>query len=292
MNETASVVVTGVSTGIGRAVAEVFTRRGWRVFGSVRKPEDGNRLHRELGMTPLVFDVADEKAIRAAAGDVRRWLGNATLGGVVNNAGVAVAGPLVLQPTSEFTRQLETNLLGPFLVTKAFAPLLGTDRSRTGRPGRIVNIGSVAGKIAAPFLGAYAASKHGLEGMSESLRRELMPYGIDVIVVAPGSVVTPIWDKAEAADLAPYRGSDYVDAMQTFGSYMIRVGRKGLAASDIGEVVFRAMTSPKPRVRYAVVRNALRDWVLPRLLPKRMVDRAIARATGLGVELPRGTASA
>ena len=281
MNERPSVFVTGVSTGIGHAIAQVFTHRGWRVFGSVRKPEDGDRLHRELGVATLVFDVRDEQGIRAAVEDVRRCLGNAKLGALVNNAGIAIAGPLVLQPASDFIEQLETNLLGPFLVTKAFAPLLGTDRSRTGPPGRIVNISSVGGKVALPFLGAYAASKHGLEGMSESLRRELMLYGIDVIVVAPGSVATPIWDKAQAADLGPYRTSDYADAMQACRNYMIQEGRKGLAPSEIGEVVFKALTSRRPKIRYAVVPGAFRNWILPRLLPKRLVDRIIARATGL-----------
>lgn len=281
MKERSSVVVTGVSTGIGHAIARVFTRRGWRVFGSVRKAQDGDRLHSELGIKTLVFDVTDEQGIRAAAEEVRRCLGNANLGGLVNNAGIAIPGPLLLQPASHFIKQLETNLLGPFLVTKAFAPLLGTDRSRTGPPGRIVNIGSVGGRVALPFLGAYAASKHGLEGMSESLRRELMLYGIDVIVIAPGSVVTPIWDKAEAADLGPYRTSDYGDAMQACRNYMIQEGRKGLAPSEIGEVVFKALASRRPKIRYAVVPGAFRNWILPRLLPKRMVDRAIASAAGL-----------
>ena len=193
----------------------------------------------------------------------------------MNNAGVAIGGPLVLQPASDFIKQLETNL------TKAFAPLLGTDRCRTGPPGRIVNISSVGGKVALPFLGAYAALKHGVEGMSESLRRELMLYGIDVIVVAPGSVATPIWDKAQAADLGPYRTSDYADAVQACRNYMIQEGRKGLAPSEIGEVVFKALTSRRPKIRYAVVPGAFRNWILPRLLPKRMVDRAIARITGL-----------
>jgi hypothetical protein len=158
--------------------------------------------------------------------------------------------------------------------------LLGTDRSRTGPPGRIVNISSVEGKIALPFLGAYAASKHGLEGMSESLRRELMLYGIDVIIVAPGSVATPIWDKAQAADPAPYHSSDYADAMQACRNY-IQKGRKGLAPSEIGEIVFKTLTSREPKIRYTVLPSVFKNWILPRLLPKRMVDRIIARVTGL-----------
>ena len=125
--------------------------------------------------------------------------------GLVNNAGIAVAGPLLEASADDFRQQLEVNLIAPMTVIKAFAPLLGTDRARTGPPGRIVNISSVGGRFAAPFVGLYAASKHGLEGLSQSLRRELMLFGIDVIIVAPGSVATPIWDKAEQIDLAPYR---------------------------------------------------------------------------------------
>ncbi|HTP31533.1 MAG TPA: SDR family oxidoreductase [Candidatus Acidoferrales bacterium] len=281
MNDGQSVVVTGISTGIGHAVAQVFSRRGWRVFGSVRKPEDGERLRRELGVTALVFDVTDEQGIHAAAEEVRRSLGNARLGGVVNNAGVAGAAPLILQPAGDFMKQLEINLLGPFLVTQAFAPLLGTERSRTGPPGRIVNISSVGGKFGLPFLGAYAASKHGLEGMSESLRRELMLYGIDVIIVAPGSVATPIWDKAETGDLGAYGTSDYANAMRAFGNFMIAEGRKGLPPDAVADVVFQALTAPKPKTRYPVVKGKFKNWILPRLLPSRMVDRAIGKGTGL-----------
>ncbi|HXK07690.1 MAG TPA: SDR family oxidoreductase [Verrucomicrobiae bacterium] len=281
MNDGQSVVVTGISTGIGHAIAQVFSRRGWRVFGSVRKPEDGERLRRELGVAPLVFDVTDEQGIHAAAEEVRRSLGNARLGGVVNNAGVAGAAPLILQPAGDFMKQLEINLLGPLLVTQAFAPLLGTERSRTGPPGRIVNISSVGGKFGLPFLGAYAASKHGLEGMSESLRRELMLYGIDVIIVAPGSVATPIWDKAEAGDLGAYGTSDYANAMRAFGNFMIEEGRKGLPPDAVADIVFQAMTSPKPKTRYPVVKGKFKNWILPRLLPSRIVDREIAKGTGL-----------
>lgn len=281
MKEISSVVVTGVSTGIGHAIARVFTGRGWKVFGSVRNPQDGDRLHRELGITTLMFDVTDEQGIRAAAEEVRRCLGNAKLRGLVNNAGIAIPGPLLLQPASDFIKQLETNLLGPFLVTKAFAPMLGAERFRTGPPGRIVNISSVGGRIALPFLGAYAASKHGVEGMSESLRRELMLYGIDVIVVAPGSVATPIWEKAQAADLLPDLTSDYADAMQVCRNYMVHERRNGLAPSEIGEVVFKALASRRPKIRYAVVPGAFRNWILPRLLPKRIVDRVIGKAAGL-----------
>jgi NAD(P)-dependent dehydrogenase (short-subunit alcohol dehydrogenase family) len=169
------------------------------VFGSVRKREDASRLQGEFGdmFVPLLFDVTDEPAVRAEAAKVSPLLGAGTLDGLVNNAGIEVAGPLAHLTTDEFRYQLEVNLLGPFVVTKAFLPLLGTDPARKGAPGRIINISSTGGRIAGPFMGAYAASKFGLEGYSDSLRRELFLFGIDVIVIRPGAIVTPIWEKSD-----------------------------------------------------------------------------------------------
>ena len=172
------VVITGVSTGIGHASAKVLLERGFRVFGSVRNSEDADRLQSEFGemFVPLLFDVTDESAVQAEAARVSQILGTDTLDGLVNNAGIEVAGPLAYLATDQFRYQLEVNLLGPFIVTKAFLPLLGADPARKGKPGRIVNISSTSGRIAGPFAGAYAASKFGLEGFSESLRRELILF--------------------------------------------------------------------------------------------------------------------
>ncbi|MEL7044109.1 MAG: SDR family NAD(P)-dependent oxidoreductase, partial [Pseudomonadota bacterium] len=180
-----SVVVTGVSTGIGYAATEVLLARGFRVFGSVRNRADAERLQASFGdhFDPLIFDVTDADAIGEAAACVRGALRGETLGGLVNNAGIAVSGPLTEVPAQDFRRQLEVNLVGPFLVTQAFAPLLGADSSLRGAPGRIINISSVAGLRAMPFLGPYAASKFGLEGYSEALRREMLLFGIDVVVI-------------------------------------------------------------------------------------------------------------
>ena len=184
-----SVVVTGVSTGIGWGITKVLIEKGFRVFGSVRKTEDAERLSHEFGQqfVPLTFDVTDEPAVQAAAEQVREQLNGEILFGLVNNAGIAVPAPLIHQSTDDFRHQLEVNLVSVLIVTKAFVPLLGADRSLRGKPGRIVNISSVGGRNGGPFLGAYSASKHGLEGFSKSLRRELMLYGIDVIIVGPGS---------------------------------------------------------------------------------------------------------
>src|SRR4026208_2138382 len=178
-----SVVVTGVSTGIGWGIMKVLIQNGFRVFGSVRKSQDAERLTKEFGeaFVPLLFDITNEEGVRNAAQKVREQLNGKTLFGLVNNAGVAVPAPLMHQPIEDFRKQMEINLIGQLIVTQAFLPLLGTDRSLKGNPGRIINMSSVSGERGYPFLGAYAASKFALEGYSESLRRELMLYGIDVI---------------------------------------------------------------------------------------------------------------
>ncbi|HET9908134.1 MAG TPA: SDR family oxidoreductase [Anaerolineales bacterium] len=277
-----SVVITGVSTGIGWGIVKVLIEKGFRVFGSVRKTEDAERLSREFGTNfiPLIFDVTDEQAVQAGAEYVREQLNGETLYGLVNNAGIAVPAPLIHQPTEEFRHQLEVNLVSVLIVTKAFVPLLGSDRSLRGKPGRIINMSSVSGLRGFPFVGAYVTSKHGLEGFSESLRRELILYGIDVIIVGPGPIATPIWDKAEKEDLSKYAHTDYVEAARRAQEYMIRSGRNGYPPEKVGEVVWHALTTPNPRVRYAIVPgNALLRLILP-WVPKRVVDRIVARNLG------------
>lgn len=278
-----SVVVTGASTGIGWGIAGVLVQKGFQVFGTVRKQADADRLQAEFGaaFTPLLMDVTDQPAVLRAADQVRASLGQSNLSGLVNNAGISVVGPLLHMPLPEFRRQLEVNLISPLLVTQAFAPLLGAERTRNGKPGRIVNISSVGGKLAVPFLGAYAASKHGLEGMSESLRRELMVYGIDVILIGPGFVNTPILDKAEAEDGEIYRHTDYAPSLDRFRKLFITEGRKGFPPQRIGEAVYTALTARKPQVRYAVVQGKFKNWTIPMRLPKRLLDRLIGKQLGL-----------
>jgi NAD(P)-dependent dehydrogenase (short-subunit alcohol dehydrogenase family) len=277
-----SVVITGTSTGIGWGAAKVLLKQGFRVFGSVRKPADAERLKAEFGdnFVPLLFDVTNEAAVYCAAAQVRTALAGETLAGLVNNAGIAVAAPLLEVPIEEFRRQFEVNLIGVVTVTQAFAPLLGTDRQLRGTPGRIVNISSVGGRTATPFLAPYSASKFALEGLSESLRRELLIFGIDVIVVGPGAVVTAIWDKAEQVDMTPYLDTPYGPALQRLRDYMLGVGRKGLPAERLGEVIAQALTTPRPKARYAVSPQPLQD-LMARTLPKRMLDRMIGRQLGL-----------
>lgn len=284
---TKTALITGASSGIGWGTTKVFIEKGVHVFATVRKAADAQKLTDAFAhsVTPLLLDVTDEEAVNRAATQVRTALGGSTLWGLVNNAGISSGeGPLLHLDTEGFRHQLEVNLVAVHGVTRAFAPLLGADKSLVGGPGRIVNISSVGGKNGGPFLGAYVASKHGLEGYSESLRRELMLYGIDVIIVGPGSVRTAIWDKAEAADMTMFDHTDYRDSVRTFKQYIIGEGRKGLAPETVGETIWQALTVRRPRVRYAPVPNKLMNWTLPMLLPRRVVDRMIARGTGLAAK--------
>lgn len=278
-----AVIITGVSSGIGRSAAAGLIARGLRVFGSLRSQTDAARLSAALGpaFTPLVFDVTDEAAVQESAAQVRQQLNGRRLLGLVNNAGIALPGPLMYQPIAEYRRQLEVNLVAPLIVTQAFLALLGTDPALSGPPGRIINISSVGGRIAAPFIGAYAASKHGLEGFSESLRRELLLYGIDVVVIGPGSVATPIWDKADQTDLGAYASTVYARPLRAFKATMLSEGRRGLPPERIAATIWEALTSPRPRARYAVVPQRLLNWTLPRLLPTRLLDRLFASRLGL-----------
>jgi NAD(P)-dependent dehydrogenase (short-subunit alcohol dehydrogenase family) len=277
-----SVVITGVSTGIGKAAAKVLADRGFHVFGSVRRAADGERLKAEIGaaFTPLLFDVTDEAAVRKAANDVRAALGGTTLAGLVNNAGIAVPGPFLELAAADFRRQLDVNVMGPVIVTQAFAPLLGADLTLEGPPGRIVMIGSLAGQRGDPFMSAYVASKHALEGFSESLRRELMLYGIDVIVIGPGAVRTEIWAKVEKSGFFANASSPYAAMLKKAQELTESAEKAALPAEVVGALVHKVLTIANPKVRYAIVPDRLETWV-GAMLPKRIVDRITAHILGM-----------
>ena len=277
-----SVVVTGASTGIGWGTVKVLIEKGFRVFGSVRKQEDAERLSAEFGenFMPLIFDVTDEAAVKAGAQQVEAALGGETLFGLVNNAGIAVPGPLLFLGIDEFRHQIEVNLTAQLIVTQAFAPLLGTDRSRKGKPGRIVMMSSIGGKNALPFNGPYSASKFALEGMGESLRRELMVYGIDVIMIRPGAVATPIWDKADALDVSRFDNTPYAKSLVKLKHMALTMGRKGYPPERIGRAVLDALTLRRPRTGYTENPNPGQEFFISHF-PKRLVDRIVAMQLGL-----------
>ena len=277
------VVVTGASTGIGKACVSFLVGRGFHVWGSVRRPQDADRLTQEFGQNfqPLFFDVTDAAAIADATGMVTEALNGETLFGLVNNAGVAESGPLKDIDPERLRAQLDINVIGPLMVTQAFLPLLGGVTGYQGKPGRIVNMSSVSGKRAFPFLGPYAMSKFALEAQSDALRRELMLYGIDVVVVQPGPIVTPIWDKAAELDVSEYQQSDYFDILEKFQAVTVERGRQGLPPVEVAKVVHTALTLPKPKARYVVTRNKFLNSTLLSFIPDRILDRIIARQLGL-----------
>ncbi len=278
-----SVVVTGASTGIGWGCVKVLTGKGFHVFGSVRKQADADRLSKEFGaaFTPLMFDVTDGAAVAAGAKLVAGKLNGDILFGLVNNAGIANPGPLLHLDITSFRQQMEVNVTGQLIVTQAFAPLLGaTPDAKSKARGRICMMSSVGGKVASPFLGPYSASKFALEGLSESLRRELTIYGVDVIIIAPGAIATPIWDKADAIDVTRYANTPYAKSLGRVKQYMVGLGKKGLPPERIGETVHTALTASNPKTRYIVTPEPLTNW-LGNHLPKRMLDNTIAKRLGL-----------
>ena len=269
-----TVVITGASTGIGRATAEHFAAQGWQVFAGIRKQADGAALvEADARIKPILLDVTKPDQVDAAVETVRAALDGQKLAGLVNNAGIANMGPLALQPLDQFEAHFEVNVFGLLRASQAFAPLLGMDESLAGKPGRIVNITSVGGRLASPFLGAYTATKHAVESMTDSLRRELVIFGIDAIAVGPGAVKTPIWDKAEDANSSnPYSNSPWAKPIDKFSETMLEGGRTGLDPEVIAETIEEALTARKPKARYAPVPDKLTNFTLPMLLPKRVVD--------------------
>ncbi len=265
-------MITGVSSGIGLAASRAAIAVGFHVFGSVRRLEDAPELGEHF--TPLLFDVRDRDAIGVAVEQVAISIGNATLAGLIHNAGIAVAGPLLHVRPEEIEKQFAVNVFGVLAVTQAFAPLLGTDRTRVGKPGKIVNVSSVSGKLSFPFVGPYVASKHALEGLSNTLRRELMLYGIDVVLVGPGAIRTPIWEKSNFEE---FRETDYAASLRLAEKMMREAALQGMEAEACGELLVSILRRRRPKTRYALVRHSLLHWYLPRILPERWVDAILAR---------------
>jgi NAD(P)-dependent dehydrogenase (short-subunit alcohol dehydrogenase family) len=275
-----SVVITGASTGIGRATALRLAEHGHRVFAGVRKESDGEDLVRVAKgkIDPISIDVTDGSSIEAAAKLVGEELGSSGLGGLVNNAGIAVSGPLEYLPVEDLRKQLEVNVIGQIAVTQAFLPLI-----RQGG-GRIVNIGSVAGRApSAPLLGPYAASKMAMEALNDSLRTELMRWDISVSLIEPGAIATPIWDKS-GGDFDQLTEGLTEEGVQRYGR-LIETGRRiaaaqnrrGIPPEKVASAVEHALTSKRPKTRYLIGRDAWGRAHLETLLPDKMRDKVVAR---------------
>jgi len=274
------VLITGVSSGIGEAIAEDLLGRGYHVLGSIRRPGDAVQLQRKWpdAFQPLVFDVTDAVAIAAAVEQVQAILGGRTLKALINNAGINLGGPLMHQPLAEVRRVFEVNVFGLLAVTQAFLPCLGASRGRAGPAGRVVNIGSVSGAITVPFLGAYSGSKHAVEALTQGLRRELSLYGIEVVAIEPGMVRSRLGEKrmAERAETR-YAQTDYVPWLEQFDRSIQAQEKTAPPADKVTAAVRHAIESPKPRTRYPLDRI----WMVGRILPDRAFDNLIFKALGL-----------
>lgn len=278
-----NIVITGASTGIGYVIAQQLLQRGFRVFGSVRKAADGERLQQELGANfePLLFDVTDEAAVQQAAAKVAQQIGDQGLFALINNAGIAIGGPILHLSLDEWRRQFEVNVFGVLATTKAFAPLLGARKDCPHPAGKIFNVGSVGGTIANPFMGPYCASKHALEGITKSLRAEMLLYGIEVVMLAPGVVKTPIWEKAKKEDMHQYDHTDYKAAIKKLEAYIHVHSEDGYEQGEFGQLVANIITTPTPKFHYVLVKSRFRNWTIPRLLPARTFLRLVGKRLGL-----------
>ena len=277
-----TVVITGASSGIGEACAIYLAQNGFQVFAGVRKEADGSALQQKVttNLQPLMLDVTNSEQITEAAHFVSEEVGNAGLAGLVNNAGIAVAGPVEFVPIDDLRWQLEVNVVGQVAVTQAFMSLLRTAK------GRIVNMGSIGGRSSTPFFGPYSASKFGLEAITDSLRLEVAPWGMHASIIEPGAVKTPIWEKGEAdakkmVEKFPPEADDlYGKTMQRMMQITRSLDQAGIPPIEVAKAVFHALTAENPKNRYVVGRDARQRVWLERL-PDWLRDRLIARVFGL-----------
>ena len=274
-----SIVITGTSTGIGYACSKSFIEKGYKVFGSVRNNNDAVRVSNELGnnFTPLIFDVTDETAVKESVKVVKNQIGDQKLSGLINNAGLGVMGTIQSLTAEQFKYQFDVNVLGVFHCCQAYLDLLGADKNRKGRPGKIINISSISGEIGMPFMSAYNMSKFGLEGFSEGIRRELLIYGIDVVVIAPGPIKTPIWKKINQKDqLKRYDNSDFRESLSRAIKMTEKMEQVGFEPSAIAERALSVIENTKNKTRYRIDPTRMQNIML-QLFPKRVADRMIAK---------------
>ena len=278
-----SVLITGASTGIGRASALRMDADGWRVFASVRREKDAAKLRDAASerLVPLMLDVTDANQIAAVAAQIGEAVGGRGLDGLVNNAGMAVMSPLETIPLDDLRKQLEVNLVAQVAVTQAMLPLIRTAR------GRVVFLSSIGGRMAMPFGAPYHASKYGIEAVVDCLRQELRPWKIDVVAIEPGSIDTPIWERGEGvadelAGRAPAAQEElYGEKIESFRGAVRRTAERGIPPAKVANAVQHALTARRPRTRYLVGADARGQALLARIVPTRVMDRIVARAMGL-----------
>lgn len=271
-----SILITGVSTGIGWSTAKLFLAKGYLVFGSVRKQADAERLQTEFGKNfhPLLFDIQDLKDIQGAYLEVKRVLGDNSLDCLVNNAGVSVNGPMAYIALEEFSSQLDINVLGLVRVTQTFLPLLGFNNDLP--KGRIINISSGAGRVTRPFMAPYAASKHAVEAVSDGLRRELLDFGIGVTIVEPGPIKSEIWNKAKAesaVQINKYKGTPYEQIYDKMDKAVQGMEGAALDAGIVANLIYDIVEGKKHKTRYLVAPKKWMFWLAIHVLPDKFLDK-------------------
>ena len=272
------ILITGVSTGLGRDAAAYLQEKGFHVIGSVRKAEDAARLEKELGpaFNAVVFDVTDDQAIRSAYSEIRDIVGQHGLYGLVNNAGIAVSGPLKHVPISRWEEQFQINVLGLIRVNQIFLPLLGGEKGTVFGPGRIINISSISGLIANPFMGPYSASKFAVEAVSDVMRREFSIYNIKVVCIEPGVARSEIWDKA-LGENTEYGQTDYDHLLSKREKIIEGLKARAINASIVSEAIYKGLTLDRPKTRYIVAKKAWLIKLIAYIIPDRWADRTFTR---------------
>lgn len=287
-NESGAVVVTGASTGIGRATALLLDKKGYRVFAGVRKQADAESLSEEASdrLTPITIDVTEERSIASAKQKVERAVGDDGLVGLVNNAGIGTGGPVESMDLNDLRQALEVNLVGQVAVTQAFLPQVREAK------GTIVFIASIGGRIASPFMSPYNTSKFGVEALGESLRHELKPWDIDVVVIEPGSIDTPIWEKgAETIDeqtskLSPTAKRLYGRQLDRMEEVLKETASRGIPPEKVAKAVHTAISSDNPRHRYLVGTDAKIAARLKGSLPDRTFSKLAGRQFKMPTDVP------
>ena len=270
-----NILITGTSTGIGFTAVKMLIDEGFRVIATVRKSEDETKLKELYGnaISVLILDVTDFEQLESVPENLKK-MGINSLFGIINNAGVALAAPFANQPFEEIQQMMQINVLSVMKLTQVLIPSILPG-------GRIINISSVAGRSGAPFLAGYVASKHAIEGYSETLRKELMLLNIKVIVIAPGSIKTPIWEKGFGSIGEKYSRTSFAEAFSIFIKIASGEARNGLEPEAVGADIIKALKAAQPKFRYAPIPRKFRNWYLPMLIPARIYDVLTARVLKL-----------
>ena len=277
-----TVLITGVSTCIGKSCAELLSKNNYKVFGSVRNENDYKILKKDLGENfyPIIMDVTDEKSIDLAKETIKKNIPNKKLDILINNAGIALGGPIKYIDTDIFRKQFEVNLFGVVSVTNKFLDLLGAT-TENNHKGKIIMISSISGKRSYPFVSPYVASKHALEGMTDCIRKELMIYGIDVILIEPGPIKTAIWDKAPTPDDNPFLKTEYKPILKKFYDKVVAQGKLGLEPEQVSNKIKKVIEMKRPKTRYVITGQKLINYTLPSILPDRIFDKLTAKMLGM-----------